>query len=234
MEQIRENVVNSFGRMKRTGKLGLLAVLLLSSNFWSCNGDETLSMIDSVKKNEEVKVLKPNKAKISRLIAWFDELMKKESIAGSVHPNNNIDKLPSLPIGGEDSKTKNSLNQINSYSSTFQSFSSEIMEMRSFSSKESYKKHLTDLDYKIGNSGISIEEKQLLIDDIFFMKTYVDWACDWLRKRIENKRDNSSHLTSNEAEDFSIWCAVSIAGNAAATVGLLTCVETAVWVAERL
>lgn len=162
MEQIRENVVNSFGRMKRTGKLGLLAVLLLSSNFWSCNGDETLSMIDSVKKNEEVKILKPNKAKISRLIAWFDELMKKESIAGSVHPNNNIDKLPSLPIGGEDSKTKNSLNQINSYSSTFQSFSSEIMEMRSFSSKESYKKHLTDLDYKIGNSGISIEEKQLL------------------------------------------------------------------------
>ena len=36
------------------------------------------------------------------------------------------------------------------------------------------------------------------------------------------------------AEDFSIWCAVSIAGNAAATVGLLTCVETAVWVAKRL
>ena len=111
----------------------------------------------------------------------------------------------------------NSLAKTNEETSTFSSeylnFSSQIQNANSFLTKEDYKTSLTELNSAVLNSSISIEEKQILVDNIGFMTAFVDWM-DTLETQNANK---SSFIAKSDCDGWwSCWgkCVAGTIGGA--------------------
>lgn len=187
-------------------------VLFLSLNFFSCSEDTDAVQIDLVDNSEN----------INKLINSFDVLVKK-SIQ---NPSLSNEKLGELFI--EESRNRglsifevntNSFAKTSEETSTFSieylAFSSQIQNANSFLTKEEYKTSLTQLNSDVLNSTISIEEKQILVDNIGFMNAFVDWM-DTLETQTANK---SSFLAKSDCDGWwSCWgkCAAGTIGGAGA------------------
>jgi len=92
-------------------------------------------------------------------------------------------------------------------------FSNEIQNANNFLTKEEYKDNLNNLNSSVLNSSISIEEKQILVDNIGFMVAFVDWI-----DSLESSHSNKSSLFAKSDCDgwWSCWgsCAAGTIGGA--------------------
>lgn len=185
-------------------------VLFLSLSFFSCSEDTDAEQIDLVDNSEN----------INKIINSFDVVVNK-SIQ---NPSLSSEKLGELFI--EESRNRgirivevntNSFAKTSEEASTFSSeyldFSSQIQNASGFLTKEEYKNSLTQLNSDVLNSTISIEEKQILVDNIGFMTAFVDWM-DTLESQTASK---SSFLAKSDCDGWwSCWgkCVAGTIGGA--------------------
>lgn len=167
-------------------------VLFFCIAFFACSEDEQFGQTDLLDNS----ALIDNSENIEKLINSFDFVVK-ESIA---NPSLSNEKLGELFI--EESKrnglsiinlnTKSRLAKSNSenfeFTEQYLAFSKEIQSSSNSSTKDEFKSNLINLRSRVFDSYISIEEKQLLIDNISFMTAFVDWMSD-LEKNNSFKSD---------------------------------------------
>lgn len=186
-------------------------VIFLSLMFFACSEDT---------QNDQVNLV-DNSENISKLIGSFDLIVKK-SIE---NPKLNDEELGKLFIE-ESEKSGLTIVEINTnnafaksstenstFSDTYLAFSNEIQNANNFLTKEEYKDNLNNLNNSVLNSSISIEEKQILVDNIGFMVAFVDWM-DTLETQTANK---SSFLAKSDCDGWwSCWgkCAAGTIGGA--------------------
>jgi len=185
--------------------------IFLSLMFFACSEDT---------QNDQVNLV-DNSVNISKLIGSFDLIVKK-SIE---NPNLNDEELGELFIEESEKSgltiveinTNNAFSKSSIENSTFSdeylAFSNEIQNANNFLTKEEYKQNLNNLNISVINSSISIEEKQILVDNIGFMVAFVDWM-DTLETQTANK---SSFLAKSDCDGWwSCWgkCVAGTIGGA--------------------
>lgn len=117
-----------------------------------------------------------------------------------------------VEINTSDDAVKSS-NENLTFSDEYLVFSNEIQNANNFLTKEEYKDNLNNLNSSVLNSSISIEEKQILVDNIGFMVAFVDWI-----DSLESSHSNKSSLFAKSDCDgwWSCWgsCAAGTIGGA--------------------
>ena len=147
---------------------------MLCFNFTSCNQEEVFAE----------KRLVDNSENINKLIKSFNFALKKSIQDKSL----NNDQLGSFfideskrqglkIINTQDYSAKKSTKN-NEFSEKYKVFSEAINSASNNLSKNEYKTNLVNLKEEILNSNISIEEKQLLVDNTGFLIAFVDWMED--------------------------------------------------------
>jgi len=190
--------------MKYFSKIAFTIILSLS--IFSCTKDGSPIVNNQLVDNSEV---------IAKIISSFDSTIQKIKTSN---------KLSDEKIGniffreaknqGLTVKHNNTLNKnIDSYeqsSKEYKEFALELIDASSFSSKDGYLNHLTNLLENVENSNLIISEKQVLVDNILLTKAFVNWL-DTL-----TPTNKSNVLNKTETSWWSSWgkCVAGILGGA--------------------
>lgn len=177
-----------------------LFTVLLSLIFFACSEDIPNNQVNLV----------DNSKNINKIIGSLDLVFKK-SIENPKLSDEELGKLfieesersglTVVEIKPNDPTAKSSTEN-STFSDEYLDFSSQIQNTRNYPTKEEFKNSLFELHNDVLNANISIEEKQILADNISFMTAFVDWM-NTLETQTANKY--SSSKKSNSESDCDGW-----------------------------
>ena len=187
--------------------------IILSLTFFSCSEDDN--------KLEETQLI-DNSETIEKLINSYDKTIKTVNLSNKLSDEEigNIFiqevKNQGLTVSEINNTSNKNSNDYDQSSNEYKEFALELIDASSFSSKEEYKNHLSNLLENVNGSDLNISEKQTLVDNILLTNAFVDWM------ETLNTSNKSNTFSKSSGSWWSNWgqCVAGTAG--AAGTGALT------------
>lgn len=200
--------------MKYISKIAF--AIILSLTFFSCSEDDN--------KLEETQLI-DNSETIAKLINSYDKTIKTVNLSNKLSDEEIGDifiqevKNQGLIVAKINNTLNKNSNDYDQSSNEYKEFALELIDASSFSSKEEYKNHLSNLLENVKGSNLNISEKQTLVDNILLTNAFVDWM------ETLNTTNKSNTFSKSSGGWWSSWgkCVAGIlggAGTGALTFGL--------------